>query len=210
MTIPNRRVIVSILLITYGIIKITISVIALVLPFQMRQYVTETVPMIKPFLPGDSSFPGLILDIVLFLFGAYSLVQGLVYLDIMPQSFAKFWSDPMLAYVFNNVLGLILVVMFTLILYTNIPIKKSEQQYYTYKMFGLIGGYMFLCSMPVIYLFRNGLKGPLSVNMIWLLMTLLVIITYNLSQEIHRVFDNLRKAEWLTLLSIPLNSAVLF
>ena len=142
------KYILGILYLLYAIIKITVGLALMFLPFDI---IAKT-PVLKIFIKetSDKTLAGRFYEYVLLIFGIFSLVEGLALLDILPFYIAKYFESKWVEYIVFIVLGLLLTVFYILVLYTDLPISKNKTDNQHYKIFGLGGGLSFLI-MPLIW-----------------------------------------------------------
>ena len=130
------------LLILYGILKIGIGLIAILLTGKEREKVSN-VPIIKYIISGDSTMSGKMFDVALMLFGLFSVVHGLHFIDILPRPM-HFMMYNGFTYGVYAMLGMFLTIYFLLVLFTNVHIPKDDVYRERYMVEGLGSGIMFL------------------------------------------------------------------
>jgi len=138
---------IAILYILYAFVKIIIGSCLFILPLKT----ISTTPVLKIFTKeaSDTTLAGRMYEYVLFVFGIYSLLEGLSLLEQLPHSMIAFLELKTTQYTIFIILGTILTVFYALVLYTRIPISKNNAHYDTYQLFGFYGGISFLV-MPII------------------------------------------------------------
>ena len=142
------KYILGILYLLYAIIKITVGVALMFLPLDI---IAKT-PILKIFIKetSDKTLAGRFYEYILLIFGIFSLIEGLALLDILPFYIAHYFESKWVEYIVFIILGLILTVFYSLVLYTDLPISKNKTDNQHYKIFGLGGGLSFLI-MPLIW-----------------------------------------------------------
>jgi len=132
----------------YGIIKIIVGVSVMAVP---AKYLVN-VPVLNKLVSvdKDDTLAGRMYEYIFTLFGVFTLLNGLSLLEYLPQYLIHFFEMQYTEYAVFLVLGTILIVFYSLVLYTSLPISKSKESYTHYKIFGLGGGISFLV-MPLLW-----------------------------------------------------------
>ena len=84
------------------------------------------------------------------IFGIYTIIFGLALFNLYPNKYREFLENKYTEYFVFIIIGLLLTVFYTLVLYTNLPISKDMKYQQHYKLLGLIGGLSFLV-MPFFW-----------------------------------------------------------
>jgi hypothetical protein len=139
---------IGVLYLLYGILKIAIGVCVMSLPRET----TLKLPIVKIFAKKDDdhTVSGILYELVLTAFGVFTLVNGLAILDVLPHHTAVYFENKYTEYIVFIVLGTILTVFYSLVLFTSLPIPKKKESYNEYKLYGIGGGLSFLI-MPVLW-----------------------------------------------------------
>jgi hypothetical protein len=139
------REVIAIMYIFYGIIKLI-----LVAPI----FLTELQD-----LPGfnllkdeyeDTTTAGRFYEYVLICFAIYTLIYGIGLFHIYPQKFTDFLEYRHTENILFLIMGTLLVIFYSLVLYTNLPIKKDMKHKKNYKLLGFWGGILFLLTPFII------------------------------------------------------------
>jgi hypothetical protein len=143
----KRKYIIGLIYIFYAIIKITIGLCLFTLPVSK----IATIPVVKLFVKeaADKTLAGRFYEYVLFLFGIFSLFEGLSLLELLPEHIRAIFESKYIEYIVFTLLGGSLLLFYYLVLYTNVPISKNPEDNDHYKLLGLLTGVSFLV-MPVI------------------------------------------------------------
>jgi uncharacterized membrane protein len=144
--------ILGVIYIIYAIVKITVGVSLMVLPINVISKTTVLKAFVKE--AADTTFAGRFYEYILLLFGVFSLFNGLALLDLLSPAMTKYFEAQWTEYAVFIILGVALVVFYSLVLYTNIPISKNRESYDHYKLLGLFGGVTFL-AMPILWEFMG-------------------------------------------------------
>lgn len=151
-------ILVGILLFLYGIIKITVTILAFSLSYETKAKI-ETVPVINFFINNDNTISGRLIDVILALFGVYTIIHSLQLFHILPKHSWLYYisSSEKVHFTINVILGFILFYFYFLVCYTPVPIPKTQADMFSYKLGGVAGGIGFFLSVPIMYIyFRYG------------------------------------------------------
>ena len=140
--------IIGIVYILYGLLKITIGICVMTFPPD----VLEKIPVVSAFAQKheDETLAGRLYEYVFIAFGIFTALNGLALLSVLPHALTMFFEAKMTEYAVFIVLGLILTVFYSLVLFTNLPIEKRKVDYKHYAIFGIGSGLAFLC-MPLFW-----------------------------------------------------------
>ena len=196
----NYNYLLGTLYILYGVIKIVVGLAVMLLPIN----IIENTQILKLFVKAaaDKTFAGRMYEYVLLAFGVFSLFDGLALLELLTPSLAQYFESKHTEYTVFIILGLILTIFYSLVLYTNVPIQKDKEHYDHYKWLGLFGGISFLC-MPIIWefvgyilpKFRSLTYAQQSICMIGLAIVILIII--------EQIYSNLKKKHITIVQALP-------
>jgi len=144
----NWNYLVGILYLLYAFVKITVGLCVLLLPLNTIQ----KIPIVNIFTKeaADKTFAGRMYEYVLLVFGIFTLFEGLALLELLTPALSLYFESKYTDYIVFITLGTILVVFYSLVLYTDLPIQKNKDDYEHYKLLGLVGGITFLI-MPVLW-----------------------------------------------------------
>ena len=180
------RVCVGLLLLTYGLVKLTIGALQFVIP----KSVLASHTFFAKLIDNNPTMSDIVIDVGLMIFGVYSILSGLHILNIIDVGFIH---SRAFVYAFYLILGVSITVFYYLLIYTDLPIPHKENDMVKYKIGGLVGGLIFILTFNVYFLSHhiadNGIKTItitmiLSVLSILLLLGTAIYISYNaLSKE---------------------------
>jgi hypothetical protein len=144
----KRKYLIGIIYILYAIVKISVGVCLFTLPVEK----IATIPIAKIFVKeaADKTLAGRFYEYMLFLFGIFSLFEGLSLLELLPQHIINYFESKYIEYIVFILIGTCLVLFYSLVLYTNIPISKNFADYDHYKLLGFYTGISFLI-MPILW-----------------------------------------------------------
>lgn len=140
----------GVLFLVYGILKVLLVVAVMFLISEDTQKKLATIPGVNLLVTGDHTLAGKGGEIVLAAFGVFSIVHGLALMGMLPGGVAALIETKWFQYMSYTVFGIVLVVFYSLVLYTNLPIPKQEENRKLYWTYGYIGGASFLL-IPVIW-----------------------------------------------------------
>ena len=143
---------IAFLYIFYGITKLIIGLSIMTIPIN----IIKNIPVLNWFIKtiSDTTFAGRFYEYILLVFGIYTITHGLALLNVFPRKIHNFIeSDFVFNYVFI-LFGVILLVFYCLVLYTNIPISKNVANYNDYKLLGIGSGAAFLVVPLLWYIFE--------------------------------------------------------
>lgn len=134
----------------YGITKILIALSLMTFPLS----ILNKIPVLNYFIiiTKDDSLAGHYYEYVLMVFGLYTIIMGISLLHIFPYFIREKIENKIFEYSVFILLGLSLIIFYTLVIYTDLPISKSknENDIFHYKVLGIGGGISFLL-MPIMW-----------------------------------------------------------
>ena len=132
---------------TFGLIKIMIGLSLIGISTEKL----KQVPILKYFIESinDDTLAGHMYEYVLFVIGIYSVLSALTIFGVIPPWFIEKKYVELILFIST---GLFMVVFYSLVLYTRVPISKNMANKKYYVLLGLIGGIV-LALTPVILQF---------------------------------------------------------
>lgn len=208
------------LFLIYGVFKFLICYLEIVLTYEQRTLLTHKVSLLKQILTTDVSTAGRTLSIIYIVFALITIFKsverirsGTVHSDIL-----EIINERLFIYVIYSLLGFLLVLLYLIVLYTNISIEKNIKYERRYKLMGLCGGLTFIASVPIIYMFHrildhgimNAIKQNIysfifSVMFSVIVISLLLYTGYRIIKDDKKCEKNVSLHEILTLFVIPTN-----
>jgi hypothetical protein len=130
--------------IAFGILKLllVIAVTWLIPPAIEKQ--VSTIPVVNTIISGDTSLAGRMIDYIVLAFALFTLVHGLAIMDVFPNSIINNIESKSVQYTVYTTLGLLCLIFYSLVLYTNLEIDKDPAHYGNYKLYGFLSGFSFL------------------------------------------------------------------
>ena len=134
----------------YGITKILIGLSLMTFPAE----ILRKTPILNRFviIAADTSLAGHYYEYILMIFGLYTIIMGISLFHIFPYFIREKIENKKFEYSVFILLGLSLIIFYILVLYTDLPISKSKNEYdrFHYKILGIGGGISFLI-IPIIW-----------------------------------------------------------
>jgi len=133
----------------YGIFKLSIGISISVLP----EYVINEIPILKYFSDTfiDKTLAGKFYDYILILYGFYTILAGLALLNIFSPNINYFFENKHFIYILYSTLGISVLIFYSLVLYTNVPISKNLVEHKgNYEIICYVGGFSFL-ALPIFW-----------------------------------------------------------
>jgi len=153
------------ILFLYGIIKITVTILSFTLSYDAKSKI-ENIPVVNFFINNDDTVAGRVIDVVLALFGVYTILHSLQLFNLpLPGWLYTLSSSEEVHYNVNMLLGGILFDFYVLVCYTNLAIPKTNADMFTYKVGGVAGGLGFFLSVPIMYLYFTYGKPKVKRNL---------------------------------------------
>ncbi len=140
----------GVLAFTYGVTQALTGVAALTGGNVRRQSMLKY-PLLRLFVPSDTSAAGDFVVLVMTIFGILCVFVGLGMMDVS----AKWATDADFQDAANRILGLALVGFYTLVVFTPLPIPKNPSDRALYLRMGIVGGMTFLMTPPAMRMWRN-------------------------------------------------------
>ncbi len=140
--LKNNIIATSLLL--YGVVKIGVGYTATFSSKEAKDQIKKKIPVTKAFYSDDETLAGKGVEFSFFLFGIFSLLHGLDKFHVLPSSISKILEQKRTETVVYLVLGLGLVLFYSLVLFTDVPISKKEENTNHYRLLGILGGLSFL------------------------------------------------------------------
>jgi len=180
--------------ILYGIIKISVGLAVLILsPEQVGK-----IPIAKLFVKeaADKTLAGHMYEYVLMAFGVFTIIHGLVIFKVLPLWFIKIFVTKTLQYSVLIVLGLVLTIFYSLVLYTDIPISKNNEDRQHYIILGLVGGVLYLLMPPlwelIEYLLPHFKRLSIEQQNIYIITAIIIISV--IAEMVHEYYKKQRDA----------------
>jgi hypothetical protein len=209
------------LFLIYGLFKFLICYLEIVLTYEQRIYLSQKVSLFKQVLTTDVSTAGRTLSIIYIVFALITIFKaverirsGIVHSDVV-----EIINERLFIYLIYGLLGVLLVILSLIVIYTNISIEKDMRYERRYKLMGICGGLTFIASVPIIYMFHkifdHGFMNAVKQNVLTSVLSLIfsVMIIALLLYTGYRIIQDDRKCEKkkvslheiLTLFVIPTN-----
>lgn len=139
------HIIICWVLIFYAICKLTLCICELLPP--------RLIPIKVSFLTHDMTSAGLVLVITFLIFSTYTLLHGLSILHYLPYKIIKYFQNITINYIIYLTLGVMLIIFYSLVLFTDLNISKNEKHRASYEIIGLGGGVLFIASVLILSIY---------------------------------------------------------
>ena len=197
------RVVVSIILILYGIFKIAIVSGTVFVPVKYHTGVFAR------FLKNDFTIAGMMLDLVLFIFGCYTIVHGVALLELIPKHISKIFNSRKVNRLVYTLFGIFLIAFYTLVLNTTL-IPQEPEAGRTYELVGIGGGILFLMGATALGIWiciDSGYRNLYAWIIAFLVLLAAFIMNAFITIRKHRKTNNSSIAnDIISLLMIPLGT----
>jgi hypothetical protein len=203
---------VGIILVIYGLFKLFVGTTSIYASDKFKEKVSKTPPTIltKNIYVKDDTLAGLILEYIYIIFGLYTFLHGLGYLQLLTAGPAAFINSNQTAYLLYGILGVFSTLFYYLVVYTNVDISKDDGETNRYKLAGIFGGLLFLITIPLLLLYQQFTDNKLSAkDSITQMSMLSIIVIGSLMYLILRdaIPEKLNTVYATSLVMIPLNMA---
>lgn len=175
---------IGILELLFGIFKIAVVFCLFFVP---EKYI-EKIPILNKIMVNgeDKTLAGRLYEYVLLIVGIYSIISALTIFGVIPEWFI---DQQLIEFIVFTGLGALMVIFYSLVLYTNFPLSKNVNNYHYYFLLGLLGG-ITLIAIPIIFQFiyyivpvfhelHNSVK-TIIILVAFILITLIIEYTYYL------------------------------
>ena len=164
----------GILLIIFGIIKLIVSAINIILTKNNSKYF-DNIYIINNFVIHDYSVAGKIFSVVILLFSIYTLIKGLFLINFLKnEKLIYFISNETYIDMIYLILGIFLILFYSFIIYTpslsNNIINKDENYNETYKIVGIGTGLLFIITLLCRYIYFY------YTNIIILILSIIILV----------------------------------
>lgn len=187
----------------YGIIKVIMVTSLMFVPPELKKKLSK-IEGFDMFVSGDDTTAGKMYEYVLLAFAIFSIIHGLALLDTFPEAFHKMIESKLFQYPFYIALGLWLMIFYGLVLYTNVPIEKREQNRRNYKIYCYLGGLSFLLVPPIWeaieYFYPSVNRMPEEKQLMYMTLLMLgaifiIFLVYIVTKRMYRMYKKRREAK---------------
>lgn len=207
----------------YGFFKMTICALELWLSVEQRMALFERFPLLKRVMTLDVTTAGKTLSMVYIVFAVLTIIRAIerLWTGTIHQDVTNVVQARLFVYLLYGLMGLFLVVMYYIVIYTNIAVEKDVAYKKRYELLGVCGGLIFITSVPIFFLLHMtldhglwySLKRYYWATILALLGCIVTIVTfvyyaYTIIARERECKDNAKNVsfhEVLTLLMIPTN-----
>jgi hypothetical protein len=208
-------------LLVYGIFKFVVCGLDIFLSYDQRVQLAKQNSWFKKIMTLDTTTAGKTLSVVYIIFALITILRALdrLHYDIINENVMDILKHRLFIYMIYGLLGLFLLVLYYIVLYTNIGVNKDLKYSKRYKLMGVCGGLIFLTAVPIVYMihkiFDHGIYVALKryfsfslliIALVVLTVSVLIHYAYNIIHEGDNNEFERRKVsfhEILTLFIIP-------
>jgi hypothetical protein len=148
----NVNYITGFLYLIYGIVKITLGLMLINVPYE----ILLKIPIINLFIPNsdDDTLADNFFEYMLVVFSLYTIMMGLALLDILPNKLRLIIENRRTEYAIFIIIGASLLIFYALVLYTDLPISKQtdDESMYNYSFYGYFGSFSFIIMVAIFEL----------------------------------------------------------
>jgi hypothetical protein len=142
----------------YGIYKFLICYLDIALTYEQRNNLLQKMSWLKHVLSMDISTAGRTLSIIYIVFALITIFRSVerIQTGIIHSDVAGILNERLFIYVIYGLLGILLVTIYSLVVYTQfIAIPKNNKYDTRYKLAGICGGLTFIASVPVMFILHK-------------------------------------------------------
>lgn len=139
----------GILFVIYGLLKLATFFAIYLIPENVQNYL-KTVSGVNLIISGDHTLSGRVVEWVFALFAVFSIVHGVALTGILPKAAGELIESHPFQYSFYFFCGAVLIVFYSLVLYSDAPIPKKKENDDMYWIYGYFVGLSFLI-VPIIW-----------------------------------------------------------
>ena len=199
-----EKYILGILLIIYGIIKISFGLVATVAPPKLQEKIKKH-ELFKHLITDDNTFSGKFVYYCFIVYGIYTFIHGLSFMNLVSENIDSILTNDMYNYIFNFIIGAILTVYYYFVAYTNVILDKDDKFHDQYIVHGIISGLLFLIFVPIMVVYNHIMVFKAKINTKILVYLLSICALLGLMYIILNTVYNLQNMDILSKLMVPLN-----
>lgn len=199
-----EKYILGILLIIYGIIKISFGLVATVAPPKLQEQIKKH-ELFKHLITDDNTFSGKFVYYCFIVYGIYTFIHGLSFMNLVSENIDSILTNDMYNYIFNFIIGAILTVYYYFVAYTNVILDKDDKFHDQYIVHGIISGLLFLIFVPIMVVYNHIMVFKAKLNTKILVYLLSICALLGLMYIILNTVYNLQNMDILSKLMVPLN-----
>jgi hypothetical protein len=147
----------------YGLFKMIICTLELLLSVEQRVALFDRVPLLQKVMTLDVSTAGKTLSMVYVVFAVLTTIRAIerLWTGTIHQDVKDVVQARLFVYLLYGLMGLFLVVMYYIVIYTNIAVEKDSMYVRRYELLGICGGLIFITSVPIFFLLHMTLDHGL-------------------------------------------------
>ena len=161
--LPLYDVALGVWLLLFGVAKAVVGTLALTSPAARDAMAKE--PVLRLFVESDTTAAGKFAELVLVLFGLYSLAHGGALLGFANRRWSAFFEHPHMYPLIYGGFAALLLGFYSLVLFTNVAIEKDPRSAGHYWL-AWASGFMFLLVPVALALWQALLVRPLPLALV--------------------------------------------
>lgn len=142
----------------YGIYKFSMCYLDITLSYEQRTYLLQNTSWFKHVLSMDVSTAGRTLSVIYIVFALITIFRSLerIQTGLIHSDVAGIVNERLFIYVIYGLLGILLVTIYSLVVYTQfMSIQKNNKYEKRYKLAGICGGLTFIASVPIMFILHK-------------------------------------------------------
>jgi hypothetical protein len=199
-----EKYILGILLVIYSIVKISFGLVATIAPPKLQEQIQKHA-LFKHVITDDNTFSGKFVYYCFIIYGIYSFIHGLSFMNLVSENIDSILSNHMYNYIFNFIIGIVLTVYYYFVAYTNIKLDKDDKYHDQYIVHGIITGLLFLIFVPIMVVYNHIMVFKTKINTKLLVYLLFIFMLLGLMYFILNSVYNLHNMDIVSKLMVPLN-----
>lgn len=203
----------GIILLLYGIFKVTVAIITMSLTKKNKPYI-ERHPILNKVIKLDTTIAGKAIQISVLVFSLFTLLRGLDHLRALPSPRLKALMDHhRTTYVLYGFMGIFLTAFYAAIVLSTDArslIDSDPKEIHTYRLVGIGSGLLFLLIMASLFLYHHYIgHSRMSITTVATTMVFISIVLTLIAAVLINSASRLAAArqEIVTMLMIPLAGA---
>ncbi len=173
------------LFLLYGLYKFLVCYLDIVLTYEQKTYLLHNTSWFKHVLTMDVSTAGKTLSIIYIVFAIITIFRSVerIKTGVVHNDIIDILNERLFIYVIYGVLGLLLVTIYFIVVYTKYLIDKNNKYEQRYKLAGICGGLVFITSVPIMFLlhkiydygFVNAIRRHTTMTLFSLIFTCVIV-----------------------------------
>ena len=204
--------VIGVLTIIYGFIKLAMIYVSIAMTREYQDIASE-IPIMGSFVVKDPTLAGKMVEYGLFVFAVFSILRGLVKVNAIKNH--DVITSEHIMNILYGVVGTLLIIFYSLVVYTDINIDKDPANNEKYESVNLVHGITFVAMIPLFFIYNDILNNLKSLSkvltitnamlLVWLLVSLAVVVYLTFKHNAKRK-EIIGIGDAITLAMIPASS----